>query len=266
MARLDVDGVDLEYVALAGASDGPTVLFLHEGLGAVSTWRDFPARLCARLGLPGIVYSRAGYGASGPVPLPRPLTYMQDEARDVVPRLVDRLGLEEVVLLGHSDGASIALAYAASEHGRARVRAVIVEAPHVFCEQISVRAIEDARQAYLHDDLKARLAKHHADVDLAFWGWNHAWLDPGFRAWNIEACLPRIRAPALLVQCEDDPYGTLAQLDAIERGSGGPTRRLVFEEGGHAPHRAHADALIAAAAGFIAELSKTRLDGEAESV
>lgn len=249
-----IDGLQLEIEHIPGPEGAAPVLWLHEGLGSVSTWRDFPRRLCEACARPGVVYSRAGYGRSAPVPLPRPLDYMQREAQVALPKLIEHLGLERVVLFGHSDGASIALVYAGSAHGRARTEAVITEAPHVFVEPITVEQIAAARQAYLQGDLRARLARHHEDVDGAFWGWNRAWLDPDFTRWSIEAHLPGVSAPSLHIQCARDPYGTLAQLDRIERGLGGPSRRLVLNGRDHAPHRLEGEAVIEASRALLEAL------------
>lgn len=246
-----IQGTSLEWRRWAPSeAAGPTWVFLHEGLGAARTWKDFPARVAQATGRPALAYSRAGYGASDPVELPRPLSYMQDEARETLPSLLEALGLDDVVLFGHSDGGSVALVYAGTAHGRARVRGVAVEAPHVICEDISVRAIERTRQAYLDTDLRARLARYHAHVDVAFWGWNRAWLDPAFRDWSLVPDLAAVRAPALLVQCADDPYGTLAQLEIIAREVAGPTETVVYPAGGHAPHRVETDDLVARLAAF----------------
>jgi len=242
-----VDGHEIEISRIDGAA--PTLVFLHEGLGSVSAWRDFPARVAERTKLGAMIYSRWGYGKSDPVTLPRPLTYMHDEAR-VLPELLDSTAIESAILVGHSDGASIALLAA----GHPRVRGLVLFAPHVFVEDVSVTSIEAARIAYETTDLRSKLARHHADVDGAFWGWNRAWLDPGFRAWNIESCLPLVRVPTLLVQGRDDPYGTLAQLDAIERGVSAPVTRLVLDRCGHAPHRDHPEACLDAIAGFVQSL------------
>jgi len=190
---------------------GPTLVLLHEGLGSVAQWRDVPDRLHALTGRPVLAYSRAGYGQSSPVALPRPLTYMHDEAALIphVPR---------PILIGHSDGASIAIIAAPT----VQPVALVLIAPHVFVEDVSVAAIAAARDNY--PALRPRLARYHADVDGAFWGWNRAWLDPAFRRWNIEAYLPQITAPTLIVQGDADEYGTLAQVDAIAMQLGGATR------------------------------------------
>lgn len=244
-------GLEVERIDPPGAAGSPVIVFLHEGLGSISAWRDFPARVAKAAGLRAMVYSRAGYGGSDATPLPRPLDYMQREAIGVLPELLDELGIDDAFLFGHSDGASIALVYASTDHGRNRVRGLVLEAPHVFCEEKSVRAIAIARDELLHRRLRDRLARHHgANTDCAFWGWNDAWLDPGFRAWSIEDLLPRVECPVLVIQSDDDPYGTLLQVDAIESGCSGPVTRRIFEQCGHAPHRDHADEVLALAADF----------------
>jgi pimeloyl-ACP methyl ester carboxylesterase len=234
----------------------PTLVFLHEGLGSVSAWREFPERLARATGMGALVYSRWGYGRSDPVSLPRPLTYMQDEALASLPEVLDEAGVRTCVLFGHSDGASIALVFAGSGRPQAaRVRGLALEAPHVFVEELSIASIAAARDAYAGEtDLRERLARHHADVEGAFRGWNDAWLDPAFRSWNIEELLPRVRVPALVVQGVDDPYGTLAQIDAVERRSGGAVTRVVLPECGHAPHRDRPDDVEAAVVAFVAGL------------
>jgi pimeloyl-ACP methyl ester carboxylesterase len=246
-------GHRLEAVWLGPPPDlAPTLVFLHEGLGSVTAWRDFPQRLVDATGLGALVFSRWGYGQSDPVTLPRPLRYMHDEALRALPDVLDAAGVRDAVLVGHSDGASIALVFAGSGLPAAScVRALVLEAPHVFVEDVSVTSIAAAADAYWTGDLRARLARHHADVDGAFWGWNRAWLDPGFRSWNIEEYLPRVRVPSLVVQGEDDPYGTLAQVAAIEQKSGGPVERLVLPRCGHAPHKDQPDATIGAVARFV---------------
>ncbi len=230
----------------------PTLVFLHEGLGCVSTWRDFPERLAEATGCGALVYSRAGYGASDPVPLPRPLRFMHDEAQ-VLPEVLDAAEVRECVLVGHSDGASIAIVHAGSAPSP-RVRGLALMAPHVFVEDLTVRSIEQAAVRYEAGDLRRALERHHgANVDVAFWGWNRAWLDPSFRSWNLEEFLPGIRAPVLLVQGQDDEYGTLRQLDAIEAGCSAPVRRLVLPDCGHAPHRDQPERTLDAMTRFVEE-------------
>jgi len=237
------------------SSTAPTIVMLHEGLGSVAAWRDWPAVLAERTGLGVLVYSRWGYGESEPVEVPRPLTYMHDEARVALPEVLAAAGVREAILLGHSDGGSIALIYAGTRAARGsgapRLLGLALLAPHVFCEEISVEAIARAREAYLEGDLRDRLARHHRDVDGAFWGWNRAWLDPGFRAWNLEEFLPSIDVPVLVVQGEADPYGTLAQVDAIERGVRGPFTRRIFDRSGHAPQKDRPEETTAEVAAFV---------------
>lgn len=257
--HLQVDGALLEYRHVPAAAPGrPALVFLHEGLGSVSLWRDFPDALAAATRCAAFVYSRAGYGRSTPVRLPRPLTYMQDEGRQALPRLLDAAGLEEVILIGHSDGASIALVHAGAADPGGRVRGLVLEAPHVFCEALSVASIREAREAYEAGDLRARLARHHGDnVDVAFRGWNGAWLDPDFTRWNIEELLPGVRVPVLVVQGHADEYGTAAQVRAIQAGCGGPVEVLMLDACGHAPHRDQPERTLAAMAGFVSRLAAT---------
>ena len=255
----DAPSIEVARVSPASASpraDAPAIVFLHEGLGSALHWREFPAQIAERTGLTTIAYSRLGYGASDPVPLPRPLDYMQRDSRDVVPAVLDALGLRRVVLFGHSDGASIAIV-AASLEARARgarILGLVLEAPHVFVEDLSVESIAKARDAYRTTDLRARLAKYHgANVDVAFRGWNDAWLDPGFRDWNIESHLPDIEVPVLVIQGRDDPYGTRAQVDAIARGVRGPCDIAWLPDCGHSPHREATEATEAHTVTFFRE-------------
>ncbi len=258
--HLDIDGARLEYRFIPPRADGrPALVFLHEGLGCVALWRDFPDEVAAATGCGVLAYSRAGYGRSSPVPLPRPLSYMHDEAKDVLPRLLDAAGLDDVVLVGHSDGGSIALVHAGGSDPGGRVKGVATLAPHVFCEDLSVASIAKAREAYEKGDLREKLARHHGDnVDVAFWGWNRAWLDPDFTRWNIEEYLPRIRVPVLVVQGREDPYGTAAQYESIAASCVGPTRVIVLEACGHSPQRDQRDATLEAIAGFVGEVAPAR--------
>jgi len=249
-SSLLVAGHRLEAVWHGPAGDAaPTLVFLHEGLGSVSTWRDVPLELAARTGCGALVYSRIGYGASEPVALPRPLTYMHEEAA-LLPAVLDAAGVRRAILVGHSDGASIAIIHAGSGGAGTRLLGLVLEAPHVFVENLSVASIAASRDAYTTGDLRTRLARHHHDVEGAFWGWNRAWLDPGFRSWNIESFLPRITVPILAIQGEGDPYGTLAQIEAVERVAAGPFARLILPDCGHAPHRDQRDAALDAIARF----------------
>ena len=250
-------GTRLEVAWAGDKSDGPTLVFLHEGLGSVSMWRDFPERVAQETGRRALVYSRRGYGRSEVAPVPRALTYMHEEARTVLPALLKELEVRDAVIVGHSDGGSIALIYAGSvlDASSCRVHGLVLMAPHVFCEEISVASIREAREAFVAGDLRSKLYRYHGqNTDGAFWGWNDAWLDPGFLKWNIEGFLPNVRVPVLAIQGADDRYGTLAQIDAIERGVSGRFQRLVVEGCGHDPTRDAPAATRAAIKGFLAGL------------
>jgi pimeloyl-ACP methyl ester carboxylesterase len=238
-------GRRLEYVELEG--EAPPLVFLHEGLGSVALWRDFPARVAEATGRRTLVYSRLGHGASDPADLPRTPRFMHDEALRTLPALLERLDAREPVLIGHSDGASIALIHAAAHpvHGLALI------APHVFVEDVTVRSIAAAREAFARTDLRERMARYHRDPEATFRGWNDIWLAPEFRAWNIEDMLEDVACPVLVVQGSGDQYGTLAQVDAIERGVAGPFCRVVVEGARHAPHLEAPEATLAAITAFV---------------
>ncbi len=249
-AFLDAAGAKLEarFVGRSPAGE-PTLVFLHEGLGCAEQWKDFPDRLASDLGLGALAYSRRGYGASDPVPAaPRPVGFMRTEAYDVLPAVLDAAKLGSVVLVGHSDGASIALLFAAQDarSSHKRVRGVVAMAPHLFVEDVTVKSIaaitEVWSQAPLAMDFRSRLARYHgANVDGAFVGWSGAWLSPEFRAWNIEREVAEITAPVLAMQGADDEYGTLDQLAALERLAQGRVDRYVLARCGHSPHRDQPD-------------------------
>jgi pimeloyl-ACP methyl ester carboxylesterase len=241
--------LELAWVGLS-TSPHPIVVFLHEGLGSIALWKDFPEHFCRTHGLAGLVFSRYGYGHSTPRPLDQPLPpdFLERQAWDVLPKLFAQLKLDRPWLFGHSDGASIALLHAA-RHSES-ISGVVALAPHVMVEQVSVDAIRAARAAYLEGPLRARLARYHADVDSAFWGWNGIWLDPAFRGWDMRAELPRITAPVLAIQGEGDEYGTLEQVEAIGRLA--PRAEvLVLPDCGHSPHRDQPARVIEAAGKFI---------------
>jgi pimeloyl-ACP methyl ester carboxylesterase len=246
-------GHRLEYAWHGSAhGDTPPIVMLHEGLGSLALWRDFPQRLADATRRRTLAYSRAGYGASDSLDGRRGVDFMHVEALDTLPELLDALALEQPVLFGHSDGGSIALIHAARA-GRP-LSAVIALAPHVFVEPYGLESIAEARRAYLDGDLRARLARHHRDVDSAFWGWNDVWLNPDFVSWNIEALLPDIACPVLAIQGVDDEYGTMEQLDRIERGVR-DFHRLELPHCGHSPHRDQPGAVLAAVTAFLAERS-----------
>jgi pimeloyl-ACP methyl ester carboxylesterase len=234
-------------------ANAPLLVFLHEGLGSLSAWKDFPQRLCDAAGLRGLVFSRPGYGRSTPREADEfwDVDYLHRQAKEVLPALFAALGIahEKLWLFGHSDGGSIALIYAATFP--ARLAGAVLVAPHIVVEDISVESIAQTRSAYAETDLRQRLAKHHADPDSAFWGWNRIWLHPPFKHWTIEAELPRIRCPLLAVQGTDDEYGTLAQVRGIQQVLP-QTELLELPDCGHAVHKDQPEALIHAATTFIA--------------
>jgi len=247
--------IDIEYQWVGAAkSDYPVLVFLHEGLGSVALWKNFPEKFCRAYGLSGLVFSRYGYGLSTARPADEkwPRSYMHDQACQVLPALFNQLGISKPVLFGHSDGGSIALLYAA--HFPDQVCGVIVAAPHILVEDISIASIEKAREMYLTGSLRKQLKKYHADVDSAFWGWNDIWLNPDFRAWNIRSELSAIRCPVLAIQGEQDPYGTLQQITGIQRQL--PEARLVILPNcGHTPHQDQPDVLFEEASAFILRLA-----------
>jgi pimeloyl-ACP methyl ester carboxylesterase len=249
---LTVFGKRLEVRRIAPkASDTPTLVFLHEGLGCVGMWRDYPDKLAEATGCGALIYSRLGYGGSDPCALPRPLDYMTTEGLEVLPELLRVAGVTDCILIGHSDGGSIALIYAGGTVALP-LRAVITEAAHVFCEQISVSSIAKARDDYLDADLKAKLASYHFDnTDCAFRGWNSAWLHPDFMQWNIEGYLPAISVPLLAIQGENDEYGTPAQVKAITDKSGGRVKVAMLDRCAHTPHRDRPDTVLEEMARFI---------------
>jgi pimeloyl-ACP methyl ester carboxylesterase len=251
-----IGGKRLEALSLGPPPDrAPTLVMLHEGLGCVALWRDFPVRLAAATGFGVLAYSRAGYGRSDPVALPRPLDYMTREALETLPALLDAIGFRRGVLLGHSDGASIAAIYAGSVEDF-RVRGLVLLAPHFFTEESGLASIAAARQAYEGGDLRGRLRKYHADVDNAFRGWCDAWLDPSFKAWNIAEAIGYWRVPALAIQGADDQYGTLAQIREIEDRAYSPVDLTILPGCKHSPHLDRPNETLAAVADFCARLER----------
>ncbi|GLH78707.1 hydrolase [Bradyrhizobium sp. SSBR45G] len=249
---LTIDSAALEYRLIGPQpSDAPCIVLLHEGLGSVGLWGDFPDRLQAATGAAVFGYSRAGYGASSPVTLPRPLDYMHREANDVLPKLLDAIGFQRGLLVGHSDGASIAAIYAGS-HADYRLDGVVLIAPHVIVEDVSVSSIAAIKTAYETTELRAKLARWHKDVDNAFYGWNGAWLDPAFRAWDITDCLAYIRVPVAVIQGADDQYGTVRQVEIIQQECYCPVEVTMLPGTGHSPHREAADATLVTICDFVA--------------
>jgi pimeloyl-ACP methyl ester carboxylesterase len=261
-AQVSISGVSLEVERIAGSNTQAPIFFLHEGLGSVAMWREFPAQLCAATGRSGLVYSRRGYGHSSAVSDVRgagrlQADYMHHEAWQVLPALLSELGIEKPVLLGHSDGGTIALLYAAQFD----CEACVVMAPHLFVEQKAIDAIAAAGVAFQTTDLRSKLAKYHADVDGAFWQWNDVWLSQAFRSFNIEAECAQIRCPVLAIQGHEDTYGTMAQLDRLINCLNGEktlspaysltSLLLKLEQCGHSPHKDQPAAVIAAVQRFL---------------
>ena len=241
---LSIGGASLEYKWLAPQSaDAPTIVMLHEGLGSVGLWNDFPEKLQQATGTGIFVYSRAGYGQSSPVSLPRPLDYMQREALDVLPKLLDAISFKRGLLLGHSDGASIATIYAGA-HQDHRLHGLVLMAPHFIVEDISVASIAAIKATFETTDLKAKLGRWHKDVDNAFYGWNRAWLDPKFRDWDISEYLAYIRVPVMVLQGVDDQYGTLRQVEIAQEECYCPVDLKVISGAGHSPHREAPEATL----------------------
>jgi pimeloyl-ACP methyl ester carboxylesterase len=245
---------DLEYRMLGPApADAPTIVMLHEGLGSAALWGDFPEKLQAATGAGVFAYSRAGYGNSSPVSLPRPLDYMHREALDVLPKLLAQIDFRRGLLVGHSDGASIAAIYAGgvADH---RLSGIVLIAPHFVVEDISVASIAEIKQTYENTELKQKLARWHKDVDNAFYGWNGAWLDPKFRSWDVSDYLAYIRVPIALIQGEADQYGTIRQVEIAQEECYCPVEVTLIKGAGHAPHREAPGQTLNAISEFAAAL------------
>jgi pimeloyl-ACP methyl ester carboxylesterase len=249
---ISVQGRRLETRLIpATRTAAPPIVMLHEGLGSISLWRDFPEKIAAATGSSVLAYSRHGYGQSDVLDAARTVDYMHREALEVLPELLAKTSIAQPVLIGHSDGASIALIHAGAHHD---LRGVVAMAPHVFVEDVSVKSIAEAKGAFETTDLPQKLARHHADSARTFYGWNDIWLHADFRAWNIEQYLPAIRCPLLAIQGIDDEYGSMAQLEAIAAQSGGPVELLKLAACRHSPHRDQPEATLAAIARFVAGL------------
>jgi pimeloyl-ACP methyl ester carboxylesterase len=264
LPKFKVLGSHLEYRWIGPRpGDAPTIVFLHEGLGCVGMWRDFPDRVASATGCGALVYSRKGYGASDPVSGSRPVAFMHEEALDVLPAVLEHFQLKDAVLFGHSDGASIAAIFAGARSGASGgpqgpppesgpVRALVLEAPHVFVESICVERIARIAREYETAHLKERLARYHgANTDTMFRSWTDVWLRPEFALWNIEEYLPAIECPVLVVQGEDDEYGTLRQVEAVLTQVRGPAESLVLPRCGHSPHTDRPSEVLDAAGRFI---------------
>jgi pimeloyl-ACP methyl ester carboxylesterase len=247
---LAIGNAQIEYRMIGPApDDAPTIVMLHEGLGSVELWSDFPDKLAEATGAGVFVYSRAGYGASSPATLPRQPDYMHVEALDVLPKLLDAIGFRRGILLGHSDGASIAAIYAGGLQDH-RIRGIALIAPHFIVEDISVQSIAAIKETYESGGLREKLARWHKDVDNAFYGWNTAWLDPRFRDWDISEYLAYIRVPVAILQGVNDQYGTMRQVEIAQEECYCPVDVTTIATAGHSPHREAPGVTLAALSEF----------------
>jgi pimeloyl-ACP methyl ester carboxylesterase len=259
---LDLAPLRLEYRMIGPRPDAaPTIVMLHEGLGCAGLWRAFPEQLASATGAGVFVYSRAGYGRSGPGKLPRSVNFMDEEAREVLPRVLAAIGFQRGILFGHSDGASIATIYAGSVQDH-RVRGLVLVAPHFFTEPMGLAAIRRTRDEFASGNLREKLKRWHGDVDLAFRSWAEPWLDPDFEKWDITEALGYIRVPILVVQGSDDEYGTLKQVEAAAEACYCPVETVVLPGVHHSPHRDAPEATLTATSGFINRLLRDHHEGD----
>lgn len=248
-----ISGVRLEYRLLEENQPGPTLVFLHEGLGSVDLWKDFPQEVARAAGSPALVYSRRGYGRSDPLDSPRTPRFLYDEATITLPLLLEELGVEHPILIGHSDGASIALIYAGASPG---AQGVVAMAPHVFVEPETQSAARALEESFLSGDMAEKMSRYHRDPAATFYGWFDIWRSPEFRDWNIEDVLGKITCPVLVIQGADDEYGTVAQVEAVESGIPGPVQRLWLEGCGHSPYRDRPDEVRSVIVGFVTRVGR----------
>jgi pimeloyl-ACP methyl ester carboxylesterase len=253
MPFLQAGGHRLEYRWFSPrgrpSEEQPVLVFLHEGLGSTALWKSFPDETCSATGCSVLVYSRYGHGDSDRLAEARGADYMHREALETLPEILSVLSIRSPILIGHSDGASIVLIHAGD--GRWPVRGLVLLAPHVFVEDLTVASIAQAKVAFETGDLAARLGRYHADPESAFRGWNDIWLDPAFRRWNIEACLPGVSAPTLVIQGEHDQYGSMAQVEAITRQVRGPVQTVLLSGCAHSPHVDRKEATLQAVSSFV---------------
>jgi len=250
--KIEIDGTRLEcaWVGRVRRPEEPVLVFLHEGLGCVAMWRDFPGRLCEAVDMPGVVYSRAGYGGSDGIELPRPITYQEDEA-DVLEQILNAQDIRQAIHIGHSDGGTIALIHAGMDK-RDRVMGAVTMAAHVFNEEICITGIREARRIWETTDLRGKLQKYHGEnVDVAFLGWNDTWQRDDYWHWNVEKYLPYISCPLLVMQGKDDHYGSEDQVNSIVKGAGGSAQKLMLSDCGHNPHLDQPEATITAIKQFL---------------
>jgi pimeloyl-ACP methyl ester carboxylesterase len=251
-----VDGVTLEYACHGPSPDqAATIVMLHEGLGCVELWRDFPKKVAAATGLGVFVYSRQGYGQSDPAILPKPLDFMTQEAVKVLPHVLDAIGFQRGVLFGHSDGATISAIYAGSVQDH-RVRGLILMAPHFFTEQMGIAEIALAREGFASTDMASRMGRYHRDPEGAFRGWADTWLNPEFSKWNVAEVIDYLRIPVLAIQGREDQYGTLAQIDELQSRSYAPVDVVVLDDCKHAPHQEQPSKTLTAVEKFVSRLER----------
>ena len=254
---IEINGAHLEFATFGTPpSEASTIVMLHEGLGSVSHWKNIPERLASETGFGVFVYSRAGYGQSSPIELPRPMDYMTREAIDVLPRVLDASGFQRGILLGHSDGATIAAIYAGTVKDL-RVSGLVLIAPHLFAEDMGLVSIAEAKSAYQTGDLKERLQRYHKNVDNAFYGWNNAWLDPSFREWNVSEVIDRFRIPVFAIQGKDDRYGTLAQIEEIKNRACTQINVEILDNCGHAPYREQPEKFLKVVTEFACRMNSS---------
>ena len=259
---LDIESAQLEYRMIGPRPQAaPTIVMLHEGLGSVALWGDFPDKIAAATGAGVFVYSRAGYGKSSGGKLPRTVSFMHEEACDVLPRLLDAIGFRRGILLGHSDGASIAAIYAGSVQDH-RVRGLVLIAPHFFTEDMGIAEIARANAAFASGELREKIKRWHADVDCAFRSWSEPWLHPDFRNWDITEALGYIRVPILIMQGEHDQYGTLRQIEAAQEECFCPVEVAVLPGIRHAPHREAPEQTLKITVDFINRLIRDHHEGQ----
>lgn len=252
MIQIEIDGVPLEYRLLPGNRSAPTLVLLHEGLGSVAMWRDFPDRLAAATGCRTLVWSRQGYGWSGPLTATRTMHYLHEEALQRLPRLLAALAIERPLLVGHSDGGSIALIFAAAFPED--LAGAVVLAPHEFVEEKALLGIRLAGETYANSDWPRKLGRYHRDPDAVFRAWHDTWLSPEFRSWDITGCLSKITCPILAIQGEDDEYATMRQIECIAEAAP-DVDLLKLADCRHSPHRDQPQAVIEAIVGFVDRLA-----------
>ena len=259
-AKIDINGNKIEYACFGPpAADSPTIVMLHEGLGCTELWRDFPQQVAESTGWGVLVFSRLGYGKSDVAKLPRPVNYMTLEATEILPSVLDSVGFQRGILLGHSDGATISAIYAGTVNDF-RIRGLVLLAPHFFTESVGLQSIQNIRAEFETGNLKSKLAKYHQDPENAFYGWNDAWLNPKFKNWDVSEVIDYLRIPVLAIQGQDDQFGTTKQINEIENRIYSPIETKILENCGHSPQFDQPDQTLGALTDFVKRLA--RIDNE----